>query len=264
VRFGRLWLGLLALLWPAAALAGGGCLPVAGLAPGLMPASLRLAAVERPGEIGITFIGHASFLIETPEGARAITDYTGRSLAGVVPDIVTMNNAHSSHYTDIPDPRIQHVLRGWGSGQGPQIHDVTVRDLHVRNVPTNVRDFAGGTRRNGNSIFIFEAADICIAHLGHLHHVLTDLHLAEIGQIDVLMVPVDGFYTLDQEQMLEVIGQIRPYLVLPMHYFTLSTLKRFLDKMGERYPVRLAETPRLTLSRASMPRKTEVVVLPGD
>jgi L-ascorbate metabolism protein UlaG (beta-lactamase superfamily) len=251
------------LLWQGAALAAG-CLPVAGLTPGLTPASFRLAAIERPGEIAVTFIGHASFLIETPDGARAITDYTGRSLAGVVPDIVTMNNAHSSHYTDIPDPRIKFVLRGWDTGQGAPAHDVRFQDLHVRNVPTNVRDFAGGTRRNGNSIFIFEAADVCIAHLGHLHHVLTDLHLAEIGQIDVLMVPVDGFYTLDQDQMLEVIAQIRPFLVLPMHYFTAATLKRFLDKLGERYPVRLAEAPRISLSRATMPRKTEVVVLPGD
>ena len=108
-----------------------------------------------------------------------------------LPDLVTMNNAHSSHYTDFPDPEIAHVLRGWGADGGVALHDVTYRDLHVRNVPTNVREF-GGARMNGNSIFVFEIADLCIAHLGHLHHVLTDVHLSELGQIDVLLMPVDG------------------------------------------------------------------------
>ena len=79
--------------------------------------------------------------------------------------------------------------------------------MRIRNVPTNVREF-GGTRYNGNSIFVFEAADLCIAHLGHLHHTLTGAHLAELGAIDVVMVPVDGTYTLNQEEMIEVLRQI--------------------------------------------------------
>jgi L-ascorbate metabolism protein UlaG (beta-lactamase superfamily) len=72
---------------------------------------------------------------------------------------------------------------------------VSYLDLHIRNVPTNVREF-GGARMNGNSIFVFEVADLCIAHLGHLHHTLTDVHLGELGQIDVLLVPADGSYTM--------------------------------------------------------------------
>ena len=64
--------------------------------------------------------------------------------------------------------------------------------MRVRNVPTNIRDWNGGTERYGNSIFIFEIANLCIAHLGHLHHTLTQPHLDEIGRIDVVMAPVDG------------------------------------------------------------------------
>ncbi len=88
-----------------------------------------------------------------------------------------MNNAHSTHYTDYADPGIRHVLRGWDPQGGVALHDVTLRDMRVRNVPTNVRDF-GGNRMNGNSIFVFETGGLCVAHLGHLHHTLTDENLA--------------------------------------------------------------------------------------
>ena len=62
----------------------------------------------------------------------------------------------------------------------------------MRNVPTNIRDYAGGTERHGNSIFIFEMANLCIAHLGHLHHTLNQQQLNEIGRVDIVLVPVDG------------------------------------------------------------------------
>jgi L-ascorbate metabolism protein UlaG (beta-lactamase superfamily) len=67
--------------------------------------------------------------------------------------------------------------------------------VRARNVLTNIRIFNGGTERNGNSIFIFGIANLCIAHLGHLHHTLTQQQLNEIGRVDVVLVPVDGDYT---------------------------------------------------------------------
>ena len=112
----------------------------------------------------------------------------------LLPDIVTMNHAHTSHYTDHPDPAIKHVLRGWREDEKPARIDLTYKDVRVRNVPTNIRTFDGGTERHGNSIFIFEVANLCIAHLGHLHHTLTQAQLNEIGRIDVVLVPVDGNY----------------------------------------------------------------------
>ncbi|HUA55591.1 MAG TPA: MBL fold metallo-hydrolase, partial [Candidatus Sulfotelmatobacter sp.] len=151
---------------------------------------------------------------------------------------------------------------GWDPGGGVATHNVTYRDVRIRNVPTNVRD-VGGTRYNGNSIFIFEIADLCIAHLGHLHHVLTPEHLAEIGQIDVLLVPVDGNYTLDLDGMLEVIRQLHPPLLIPMHYFGPETLERFLARVRETYAVRLNETASVTVSRATLPARPEALVLPG-
>ena len=236
------------------------CYPVAQAPAQIVPAAWRAAQLA-PGSVQLTFLGHSSFLIETPQGARAITDYTG--LRGPdLPDIVTMNNAHSSHYTDFPDPKIAHVLRGWATGNEVALYDVTYRDLHVRNVPTNVRELGGGARMNGNSIFVFEVADLCIAHLGHLHHTLTDVHLGELGQIDVLLVPADGSYTMAHALMAEVIEQIRPAVVIPMHYFSAYTLSGFLDLMRERYEVVIKQEPTITLTRATLPYR-QVVVLPG-
>jgi L-ascorbate metabolism protein UlaG (beta-lactamase superfamily) len=177
------------------------------------------------------------------------------------PDIVTMNNAHSTHYTDYVDPAVKYVLRGWDPKGGVALHDVMYLDLHVRNVPTNVREL-GGVRTNGNSIFVFEVADLCIAHLGHLHHVLSDVHLGELGMIDVLLAPVDGSYTMAQELMVEVIRQIQPAVVIPMHYFGPSTLRRFIDLIGDGYEVEIAKTPTVVLSRHSLPYR-KVLVLPG-
>jgi len=264
----RLRTGLLPLLSASFGLgfilhqAAAGCVPVAGLAPRLIPAALGPVA-PGPGQVGLTFLGHASFLLETSGGVTAVTDYSGQVGPGFVPDVVTMNRAHPSHYTDTPDPAIKFVLRGWDPTGAAARHDVKYRDLRIRNVATNIRDYNGGTLLNGNSIFIFETADLCIAHLGHLHHLLTPGHLAELGQIDVLLVPVDGAYTLEQVDMLTVMASIRAPLMIPMHYFSNATLGAFLDKARARYPVRVSDSPSLLLSRTMLPRQPEILVLPG-
>ena len=115
------------------------------------------------------------------------------------------------------------------SEAGVTIHDRTFRDLQIWNVPTDVRSL-GGVRVDGNSIFVFQAAGLCIAHLGHLHHPLSQAHLEELGLIDVLLVPVDGTYTLSQEDMLQVIEQIGAPVVIPMHYFGAWTLARYSSR----------------------------------
>ncbi|MCC7276203.1 MAG: MBL fold metallo-hydrolase, partial [Alphaproteobacteria bacterium] len=216
----RWFLGFLGVAVALAAIAGpaaASCGVVAGLAPVLRPVAYRPASVPQD-HVRLVFIGHASFLLETPGGATAITDYNGYNRPrDLVPDIVTMNNAHSTHYTEDIPAGVRHVLRGWGEGGKMAVHDVAWKDLRVYNVPTNVRDHGGGTRQNGNSIFIFAAADLCIAHLSHIHHTLTETHLRELGPIDVLLAPVDGAWTTSQEDVLTIIGQIKPRLVIPMH-----------------------------------------------
>ena len=125
-----------------------------------------------------------------------------------------------------------------------------------------LREF-GGTRYNGNSIFVFDIADLCIAHLGHLHHTLTPSHLADLGTIDVVMVPIDGVWTLNQDDMIEVLRQIKPKIIIPMHIFAEATLDKFLTRIGDFYAVRHADGPTVVLTRSELPAAPEIMVLPG-
>ncbi len=233
-----------------------GCFPVAQAYPQLIPASLPQGAT-----LQITYLGHSSFLIESAGGVTAVTDYNGAVRATVTPDIVTMNNAHSTHFTESVEPGVEFILRGWDPAGGMAAHKVTKDDVLVRNVPTNVRGL-GGTRYNGNSIFVFEIGDLCIAHLGHLHHVLTDQHLADLGIIDILFVPVDGGLTMSHATALEVIRQIGAPLVIPMHFVSQGALSQFVSLIEGRYRVSVNETPTVALSRQTLPRDT-FLVLPG-
>jgi len=235
---------------------------VASRAPRATPAALRLAALAA-GEVRLTYVGHATFLIESPEGVRIATDYNDYVRPRVLPDIVTMNHAHSTHYTDRPDPGIKFVLRGWREDGKAAGHDVAFKDVHVRSVSTNIRTWAGETERYGNSIFVFEIGGLCIAHLGHLHHTLTQSQLDELGRMDVVMAPVDGSYTLDLDGMVEVLQSLHAQMIIPMHVFNAFTLERFLTRMRQTYPVEMHSTPSLVVSKTTLPSSPTVVVLPG-
>jgi L-ascorbate metabolism protein UlaG (beta-lactamase superfamily) len=235
---------------------------VATRAPFARPAAFQLAALA-PDQVRISYVGHATFLIESPQLVRIATDYNDYVRPPVTPDIVTMNHAHTSHYSDRPDPAIKHVLRGWAEDERPARIDLQYKDVRVRNVPTNIRTFDGGTERHGNSIFIFEVANLCIAHLGHLHHTLTQQQLNEIGRVDVVMVPVDGNLTLDLEGMIEVLHALKAPLMIPMHYFSAYTLDRFLARVRQEWDVEIAPVPSMLVSKTSLPAKPKVLVLPS-
>jgi L-ascorbate metabolism protein UlaG (beta-lactamase superfamily) len=230
--------------------------------PRIIPVAFKLAALSAD-QVRITYIGHATFLIESPQLVRIATDYNDYVRPGILPDIITMNHAHSTHYTDHPDPNIKMVLRGWRDDGGPSAYDVTYQDVRIRSVATNIRDMNGGTERYGNSIFVFEIAGLCIAHLGHLHHTLTQAQLDEIGRVDVVFVPVDGSYTLDLDGMIDVLAALKAPLIIPMHYFSSYTLDRFLARVREQYPVAFNETPAFVLSKATLPTAPQIMVLPG-
>ena len=251
----RLLVALLLLLAPRLALAG--CAPIAMTEP-----RVWLTATADPS-LRMTFLGHASFLLETPAGVRAITDYSGMFEQADPPDLVTMNHAHESHYTLSPDPRIRYVLHGWQEGPKPPAYDVHVGDLRVTNLPTNIRDWNGGTEINGNSIFVFEAAGLCVAHLGHLHHLLEPADLDALGRIDIVMIMVDGGYSLGQADARAVVEQIHPRVVLPMHYFTLDRLRSFLELMRGDYAIEMHEGPTVIFSRATLPIRPTVIALLG-
>lgn len=215
-------------------------------------------------ELRVTFVGHASFLIETAQNVKAVTDYNDYVRASVVPDIATMNKAHSTHFSRSPEGGITHLLPGWNPAGGPAKHDVTLLDLRVRNVSTNIRSWGGGqTEYDGNSIFIFELGDLCVVHLGHLHHVLEPGHIRAIGRADIVLAPVDSGFTLDIDGMMEVLGQLSPRVVIPMHFFGQHTLEKFIRIGSDRYVIDRREQPVAVFSRETLPDKPTMVVLPG-
>jgi len=214
--------------------------------------------------VRIHYVTHASFLIRSAGGLNMVTDYTGFvGNVPMIPDVVTMNHAHETHWTAFPDPAIPHVLPGWGEEFGSGIdHRVDLGEVLVRNVSTDIRSvWDNGRERDGNSIFIFEMAGLCIGHLGHLHHEPTDAQFAEIGRLDVVMAAVDGGMTLDTVTMARVLNRLKSSIVIPMHWFGEGTLSVFLASMRDEFQVIDVEGPALDVSRDRLPSRPTIMVL---
>lgn len=216
--------------------------------------------------VRLRYIDHATFLLETAGGLTVATDYTGfLGTRDMVPDVVTMNNAHSTHWTEDPDPRIPHVLRGWADAAGPAAHSLDLGEMLVRNVTTDVRSrFGDDSRGDGNSIFIFEVAGLCVGHLGHLHHVPDDAQFASIGRLDVVMVPVDGGYTMNVADMADVVRRFRSSVVVPMHWFSGASLEVFLTEMAGQFDVVRTEMSVIELSLDRLPGRPTIMVLESE
>lgn len=214
--------------------------------------------------VRINYVDHATFLIETHGGLTAATDFTGfLGLTETIPDVVTMNHAHSTHFTSFPDPAIPHVLRGWNPEGGPAEHHLDLGEMLVRNVSTDIRSRFGGSTVEpfGNSIFIFEVAGLCIGHLGHLHHEPTPEQYAMIGRVDVVMAPVDGGLTLELPAMIRVLKRLRSSVVIPMHWFGPASLEHFLSGMAADFAVERREENWIEVMLDALPSRPTVVVL---
>ena len=217
-----------------------------------------IRAQAKAPEVLLTYVDHAVWQITSPQGVTAATDYYGLPLSPV-PDIATMNNAHRTHWTPAPDPAIKHVLQGWSrDGISEPQHAIIEGDMFVRNVPTDTR-FGGEMRRNGNSIFIFEVGELCIGHLGHLHHALEDRHYAQIGRLDVIMVPVDGGLTLSHAGMSELVNRLRPSVLLPMHLRG-NSIQSFISMLGDGFQSEYLSGNSLTVSLNNLPKIPTVYV----
>jgi L-ascorbate metabolism protein UlaG (beta-lactamase superfamily) len=246
------------------------CLAMANAPPRATPVSLRRVAGktgEKADEVAITYAGHSTYFIDTPAGVRIATDYSGAYQIGRLPDVVTMNRAHSTHYTLFPDPRIPHVLHGWSDDGSPARINERIGDVLIRNVTTDIRrywgeDSGGEMIRDGNSIFIFEVAGLCIGHLGHLHVPLDDSHLAAIGRLDIVMVPIDGTYTMSLDGISDITRRLRASVVLPMHRFA-TPLEEFMRRIGQQFQIDVRTERTLRISRDSLPGRPTVIILDG-
>lgn len=215
--------------------------------------------------VDLHYIAHASFLIRSHGGLNMVTDFTGFiGTTTMIPDVVTMNHAHDTHWTAFPDPAIPHALPGWGPFGEGITHNLELGEVLVRNVSTDIRSQFSGVEERGNSIFIFEMAGLCIGHLGHLHHAPSDEQYAAIGRLDVVMAPVDGGYTLDHATMISVLKRLRASIVIPMHWFSYMALDEFLAGMSDDFTVIRVDDTRLTVRRDALPSQPTIMVLkPG-
>jgi L-ascorbate metabolism protein UlaG (beta-lactamase superfamily) len=242
------------------------CLAMTNAPPRATPVSLR-SAVAKTDEVAITYAGHSTYYIDTPGGVRIATDFSGAYTTGRLPDVVTMNRAHSTHYSLFPDPRIPHVLHGWGDDGQPARIALHVDDVFIRNVTTDIRRYFGDDSngemiKDGNSIFIFEVAGLCIGHLGHLHHKLDESHFAAIGRLDIVMVPIDGGYTMSLDGISEITRRLRASVVLPMHRF-MTPLDEFMRRIGQQFEIDVRTERTLKISRDSLPSAPTVIILDG-
>lgn len=239
------------------------CIAIADAAPGLQ--YLHKASWSDPlpdYTVRLHYIDHAAFLIRTRGGLNVVTDFTGFiGTTRMIPDVVTMNHAHSSHWTPAPDPAIPHALPGWGETYGEGIeHYLDLGEMVIRNVSTDIRS-GGGVEPKGNSIFVFEVEGLCIGHLGHLHHEPDDAQYAALGRLDVVMAPVDGGLTLPLPVMIKVLQRLKSSVVIPMHWFSDFALERFADRMSEDFDILRPGTSTYEVSLATLPSRPTVVML---
>lgn len=165
----------------------------------------------------IQWYGHAAFLITTEQGIKIITD-PYKSGGGIsyeaIPDeadIVTVSHEHFDHNYVEGLPGKPQVIKGAGRQE--------VKGVVIQGVGS-YHDDSGGSQRGDNTIFTFDADGIRLCHLGDLGHVLSEKEIEHIGQVDVLCIPVGGFFTIGPQEATAVAGQLRPHLIFPMHVKT--------------------------------------------
>lgn len=240
------------------------CFAIADASPEMT--YIRQASWREPVEdefsVRLSYIDHSMYMIQTHGGLSAITDFTGFvGATGLIPDVVTMNNAHGSHWTASPHPDIKHVLPGWRQNGAPADYHLDLGEMLVRNVTTDIRNGFGDRLEDNNSIFVFEVAGLCIGHLGHLHHEPSDETYAAIGRLDVVMAAVDGGLTVDTPTMIRIVNRLRSSYVLPMHWFSRNSLDRFLAGVSSDFDIEQPGTSSFEVSLRDLPSRPTVMVL---
>jgi len=208
--------------------------------------------------VDITWLGHSCFRIKGSQ-AVVITDPfspdSGYSLGKQTADIVTVSHQHPSHaYTQgiSGEPRI---IKGPGEYEISGVLIIGIATFH---------DTQGGQTRGKNTVYVMEIDGVTLCHLGDLGHVLTSEQVEEIGDIDVLLLPVGGVSTINAAMAAEVIRQLEPKAVVPMHYKTpslkreLDTVETFLKEMGMD---QIETRPKLSVTKSNLPLSTQVFLL---
>ena len=212
----------------------------------------------------IKWCGHSTFLITTAKGTKIATDpyepggYDGAMGYGSIPDeidIAVVSHDHPDHnYVQGLKGKPQ-VVKGTGTHHASGIEFKGISTYH---------DTSQGKERGENTIFCFTVDNVRLCHLGDLGHSLSPKEGAEIGEVDVLMIPVGGFYTIDAKVATEVMNSTKPRLVIPMHFktekcgFPITVVDDFLA--GKTNAKRLDKS-EIEITRDNLPASTEIQVL---
>jgi len=207
----------------------------------------------------IKYLGHASFIITSDEGIKIITDpyVTGGALSyGEIKesaDIVTVSHDHADHNNAAAVQGNPQVVGGTAK----------VKGIEFKGIPC-YHDDAGGRLRGKNTILCFEVDGIRVCHLGDLGHQLSEGQVAELGEIDILLIPVGGFYTIDAKLAGQLCDRLKPKVVIPMHYktakcaFPIAGVDEFLR--GKKEVSRL-DASQVEFKPGELPPSTQIIVL---
>jgi L-ascorbate metabolism protein UlaG (beta-lactamase superfamily) len=207
----------------------------------------------------IKWLAHSAFLITAASGTRIVTDpYVThqRFNYGEVTEtaeIVTVSHGHGDHNNAA-------AVRG-----NPQVvkDSGTYRDIKIKAVSA-AHDDSGGSQRGANIIFCFDVDGVNICHCGDLGHVLTDAQVKAIDRVDVLMVPVGGFFTIDAAAATKVCEQLKPKIILPMHYLTEKInlpIKGVEDFLKGKSNVKRADGSEIEVRAGNLPAGPQIIVL---
>ncbi len=209
----------------------------------------------------IKWLGHSSFLVASGEGKRIITDpYNvggGISYGPIneTADVVTISHDHGDHNNGRVVKGTPQILRGEGIRE---IEGIIFEGISSHHDP------AQGTQRGNNTIFCFAVDGIKLCHLGDLGHELSDEQVADIGDVDILMIPVGGYFTIDARQATALCQSLKSRIVIPMHYKTakcaypIATVDEFLKGKSN---VRKQNSSEAEYTKDGLPKDQEVVVL---
>lgn len=221
---------------------------------------ITVSPVEQPTkkiELKIQWFGQACFLITSTDGKKILTDPFGSGLGYTVPsleaDIVTVSHSHSDHNNVSMAKGSPEIIKTLGQHTADGINFIGIDSDH---------DDAGGSKRGKNIIFVWDMDGVRFAHLGDLGTILTDDQLKAMGKIDILFIPVGGYYTIDANQATKVVDQLSPKLVFPMHYKTDVTnlpISGVDDFLKGKDNVERVNGNIITIKE--LPEKTKIIVL---
>ncbi len=207
----------------------------------------------------IKYLAHAAFLITANNGTKIVTDpyavSPGLNYNAIIEtaDIVTVSHEHGDHNNTGAVKGNPKVVRTSGK----------VEDIDFKAVPTD-HDDRGGSQRGKNNVFCFTVDGVNLCHAGDLGHELTAEQVKAIGKVDVLMIPVGGFFTIDARTATKVCDQLNPKVILPMHYKTEKSnmpISGVEDFLQDKSNVTRAGGSEIELTADKLPGMSQIIVL---